>query len=158
MFYSEQKKQVSLYNRRTFILFLLKISLFSALGWRLYDIQINNSSKYKTLSKSKAQFIAVGYYILKNSKLRQKLKEYYQNQNDIHTSVYLKESWSSFKPLQENSIIININKQVNENFKNLNLALKEKGEISYENISSIKKPSFKRARSFNRLFTIIHRC
>ena len=51
MFYSEQKKRVSLYNRRTFILFLLKLSLFSALGWRLYDIQINNSSKYKTLSK-----------------------------------------------------------------------------------------------------------
>ena len=51
MFYSDQKKQVSLYNRRTFILFLLKLSLFSALGWRLYDIQIKNSSKYKTLSK-----------------------------------------------------------------------------------------------------------
>jgi penicillin-binding protein 2 len=29
----------------------LKLSLFSALGWRLYDIQINNSSKYKTLSE-----------------------------------------------------------------------------------------------------------
>ena len=51
MFYLDQKKQVSTYNRRTFILFLLKLSLFSALGWRLYDIQINNSSKYKTLSK-----------------------------------------------------------------------------------------------------------
>ncbi|MBT6198228.1 MAG: hypothetical protein HOI06_05500, partial [Pelagibacteraceae bacterium] len=51
MFYSEQKKQVSTYNRRTFILFLLKLSLFSTLGWRLYDIQIKNSSKYKTLSK-----------------------------------------------------------------------------------------------------------
>ena len=51
MFYSEQKKQIGLYNRRTFILFLLKLSLFSTLGWRLYDIQIKNSSKYKTLSK-----------------------------------------------------------------------------------------------------------
>ena len=51
MFYSEQKKQVSLFNRRTFILFLLKMSLFSAVGWRLYNIQILNSSKYKTMSK-----------------------------------------------------------------------------------------------------------
>ena len=51
MFYSQQKKQISVYNRRTFILFLLKLSLFSALGWRLYNIQIKNSSKYKTLSK-----------------------------------------------------------------------------------------------------------
>ena len=51
MFYSEQKKQVSTYNRRTFFLFLLKLSLFSAVGWRLYNIQILDSSKYKTLSK-----------------------------------------------------------------------------------------------------------
>ena len=51
MFYSDQKKQVSLFNRRTFILFLLKISLFSAIGWRLYNIQILDSSKYKTMSK-----------------------------------------------------------------------------------------------------------
>ena len=51
MFYSDQKKQVSIYNRRTFILFLLKLSLFSAVGWRLYNIQILDSSKYKTMSK-----------------------------------------------------------------------------------------------------------
>ena len=51
MFYSDQKKQISLFNRRTFILFLLKLSLFTAVGWRLYNIQILNASKYKTLSK-----------------------------------------------------------------------------------------------------------
>ena len=52
MFYSEQKKQLSLLNRRTFLLFLLKLSIFSALGWRLYNIQILDSSKYKTMSKN----------------------------------------------------------------------------------------------------------
>jgi len=51
MFYSEQKKQISTYNRRTFFLFLLKLSLFSVVGWRLYNIQILESLKYKTLSK-----------------------------------------------------------------------------------------------------------
>jgi len=51
VFYSEQKKQVSLFNRRTFVLFLLKLSLFTAVGWRLYNIQILDASKYKTLSK-----------------------------------------------------------------------------------------------------------
>ena len=40
MFYSEQKKQISTYNRRTFFLFLLKLSLFTAVGWRIYKIQI----------------------------------------------------------------------------------------------------------------------
>ena len=51
MFYSHQKKQINLYNRRTFFLFLLKLSLFTTVGWRLYNIQILDSSKYKTLSK-----------------------------------------------------------------------------------------------------------
>ncbi len=51
MFYSEQKKQISLFNRRTFLLFLVKMSLFSIVGWRLYNIQILEASKYKTLSK-----------------------------------------------------------------------------------------------------------
>ena len=106
--------------------------------WNNISSLINEGNKYKGLSKVKSQFIMVGYYILKNTKLRNKLKDYYQNQNDIHTSVYLRESWTSFKPLQENSNVVSINQQVNEKFKNLNLALKEKGEISYENISSIR--------------------
>ena len=52
MFYSENKKQYSVLNRRTFFLYLLKLSFFSAVGWRLYDIQIADSKKYKTLSKN----------------------------------------------------------------------------------------------------------
>tara|TARA_Y100001970_G_C14252707_1_gene873026 strand:- start:2908 stop:4701 length:1794 start_codon:yes stop_codon:yes gene_type:complete len=51
MFYSEQKKQINLYNRRTFFLYLIKASLFSIVGWRLYNIQILDSNKYRTLSK-----------------------------------------------------------------------------------------------------------
>ena len=51
MFYSEQKKQITTYNRRTFFLFVLKLSLFTAVGWRIYNIQILDSSKYETLSK-----------------------------------------------------------------------------------------------------------
>jgi len=106
--------------------------------WKNISMFINEGEKYKTLSKAKTQFITTGYYILKNSKLRMKLKEYYQNQNDIHTSVYLRESWASFKPSSKNNIVIDINKILNEKFKNIDLALKEKGEISYENISSIR--------------------
>ncbi len=52
MYYSENKKQYSKINRRTFFLYLIKISFFSVVGWRLYDIQIADSKKYKTLSKS----------------------------------------------------------------------------------------------------------
>ncbi len=52
MFYSDNKKQFSVLNRRTFFLYLLKISLFSIVGWRLYKIQISDSEKYKLLSKN----------------------------------------------------------------------------------------------------------
>ena len=51
MFYSDQKKQLQILNRRTFFMFLGKLSLFSIVGWRLFNIQITNSNKYKTLSK-----------------------------------------------------------------------------------------------------------
>ena len=52
MFYSDDKKQYSVLNRRTFFLYLLKLSLFSVVGWRLFNIQIKESEKYKTLSKN----------------------------------------------------------------------------------------------------------
>ncbi len=52
MFYSNSKKQFNVLNRRSFFLYLLKLSLFSLVGWRLYNIQIKDSDKYKTLSKN----------------------------------------------------------------------------------------------------------
>ena len=52
MYYSDQKKYLQILNRRTFFLFLSKFSLFSLVSWRLFDIQITNSSKYRTLSKN----------------------------------------------------------------------------------------------------------
>ena len=52
MQYFDQKKQIKNLNRRSFFLLLTKISLFSAISYRLFDIQITNSSKYKTLSKN----------------------------------------------------------------------------------------------------------
>ena len=52
MYFSENKKQYSSLNRRTFFLYLIKLSFFSVVGWRLYDIQIADSKKYKTLSKN----------------------------------------------------------------------------------------------------------
>ena len=61
MFYSENKKQFTVLNRRTFILYLLKISLFGLVGWRLYNIQIKESDKYRTLSKNNQIDIEILY-------------------------------------------------------------------------------------------------
>ena len=52
MFYSENKKQYTAINRRTFFLYLFKLTFFSAVGFRLYNLQIIDSKKYKTLSKN----------------------------------------------------------------------------------------------------------
>ncbi len=61
MFYSDDKKQYSVLNRRSFFLYVLKLSLFGVVGWRLYDIQIKNSEKYKTLSKKNQIDVEVLY-------------------------------------------------------------------------------------------------
>ncbi len=61
MFYSEDRKQYSILNRRSFILYILKLSLFSIVGWRLYNIQIQDSDKYKTLSKNNQIDIEILY-------------------------------------------------------------------------------------------------
>ena len=61
MFYSDDKKQYSVLNRRTFLLYLLKVSFFGIVGWRLYDIQIKDSQKYKTLSKNNQIDIEIIY-------------------------------------------------------------------------------------------------
>ena len=52
MQYFDQKKQIKNLNRRSFFLLLTKLSFFSVISYRLFDIQITNSSKYKTLSKN----------------------------------------------------------------------------------------------------------
>ena len=52
MYYSKSKKIIQNLNRRSFFLLLIKTSLFSIIGIRLFDIQITQSSKYKTLSKN----------------------------------------------------------------------------------------------------------
>ena len=50
MFYYTEKKRILTLNRRRFFLYLFKLSLFSLVGWRLYNLQIIDSKKYKTLS------------------------------------------------------------------------------------------------------------
>ena len=52
MFISEDRKQNLTLNRRTFFLYIFKLCIFSGVSYRLYDLQIVKSKKYKTLSKN----------------------------------------------------------------------------------------------------------
>ena len=78
MRYSGQKKQIKIYNRRTFFLFFGKLSVFSIIGWRLFDIQILKSNQYRTLSKNNQINIEILYPV------RGEIKD--RNENIIATN------------------------------------------------------------------------
>ena len=50
MYYSLLKNQIQKHNRRSFLLLAGKLGFFSLVGWKLFNIQILQSEKYKTLS------------------------------------------------------------------------------------------------------------
>ncbi len=50
MFYQSKKEHSRIINRRNFILLTGKVVLFSIVGLRLFNLQITQSNKYKTLS------------------------------------------------------------------------------------------------------------
>ena len=52
MFFSEQKSQFKSFTRRTLFLLIGKLGLLSFVGFKLFDLQVLKSDKYKTLSKN----------------------------------------------------------------------------------------------------------
>ncbi len=98
MFYSDDKKQYSALNRRTFFLYLLKVSFLGIVGWRLYNIQIKDSQKYKTLSKNNQIDVEIIYplrgkiYDINNKILASNIKVFDvyiipENTNNINKSL-----------------------------------------------------------------------
>ena len=63
MAYSELKNQLQTHTRRSFLLLTGKLGFFSLVGWRLFNIQILQSEKYKTLSKENQINIEILYPI-----------------------------------------------------------------------------------------------
>uniref|UniRef100_A0A6C0F3V2 Uncharacterized protein n=1 Tax=viral metagenome TaxID=1070528 RepID=A0A6C0F3V2_9ZZZZ len=101
---------------------------------------INESNTYKDLPNFKLQFIQTAKYILRNSNVNTKLREYINIKNDITNSIYLKEFWSSYKPLPDTKLIKSINGIINDQLKSTNVKgyLYKKGiDVYYENISSM---------------------
>ena len=115
MFYSENKKQYSVLNRRSFFLYLLKLSLFSIVGWRLYNIQIKESEKYKTLSKNNQIDIEILY------PLRGKILDVKDNVLVTNKKVY------DIYLIPENTT--NINKTLNQISKIINIDFPKKRKI-----------------------------
>ena len=109
--------------------------------WSNVNVFFNEGDKYKNLIKIKAQFLQICSYVLRNSKLRDNMKNYYNSQNDIKLSVHLRERWSSYRPLNDTKIINSINEQINKQFKESDLfdhLIKKGVNIAHENISTIQ--------------------
>jgi len=115
MFYSDDKKQYSVLNRRTFFLYTLKLSLFSIVGWRLFNIQIKESEKYKTLSKNNQIDVEI-IYPLRGKILDKNNKVLVENKKVF--DVYL---------IPENTK--NINKTLNELSKIVKIDFSKKRKI-----------------------------
>tara|TARA_Y100000768_G_C23932413_1_gene660813 strand:- start:201 stop:1094 length:894 start_codon:yes stop_codon:yes gene_type:complete len=135
MFYSEQKKQVSIYNRRTFFLFFLKLSLFSLVGWRLYNIQILDSSKYKTLSKKNQIDLEIIFPI--RGKIFDSNNILIANNEKVYDLYLIPENTSSINnTLDALSKFINIDFQKRRKIIELSTKLKKFEKIKiFENIS-----------------------
>ncbi len=104
MFYADDKKQYSVLNRRTFLLYVLKVSFFGIVGWRLYDIQIKDSQKYRTLSKNNQIDVEIIYPI--------RGKIYDTNKNVLASNIKVFDVYI-----------------IPENTKNINKSLKELNQI-----------------------------
>ena len=83
MFYFKIKKQVSLHNRRSFILLLGKLSLFSFVSWKLFNIQILDSKKYRTLSKKNQIKFEILYPLRGDILDRNNIVSVFRNQNQF---------------------------------------------------------------------------
>ena len=114
----------------------------SDIFWKDVKSFINEGDKYKDLIKIKAQFLQTAFFVLKDSNIRNKLKDYYNSKNNTNISLYLRENWSSYKPLYDNKIINDINNKINKQLKETRIKenlIKKGTTISYENISSIQE-------------------
>tara|TARA_B100000029_G_scaffold462845_1_gene495677 strand:- start:654 stop:2477 length:1824 start_codon:yes stop_codon:yes gene_type:complete len=61
MFFEEKKNQFRSFTRRSLFLIFFKLLLFFAVGFRLYKIQIKESSKYNTLSNKNSVTLKIIY-------------------------------------------------------------------------------------------------
>ena len=104
--------------------------------WKNCNVFLKEPIQYEELPSLNEHFIMTSSYLLKNSTLKQKLKDHFDLKNNIQQSIYLNEFWASYKPLYDNTLINNINSKINSEEK-LQL-LRNSSGITYENISTIQ--------------------
>ena len=123
--------------------------------WKNINEYLTESDKYKDLNTITDQFFLIASHILKDLNIRNKLKEYYYFKLD-EDRVFLKEYWSTYKPLPDNPIVESINNNLQEQLKTdlKKVLLKNGSSINYENISSVREINFAIDTPLFKLFNI----
>ena len=86
---------------------------------------------------------------MKNNTISDKLKDYIIYQKTNSKLLYVKEYWPTYKPFYDNNIVSMINQKTNSELEIVKpYLLKNNGEYSYSNISSIT--TFKNAYLIHR--------
>ena len=124
MFHSDKKKQTSIQQRRAFLLLLSKFSIFSIIGWRLFDIQILDSKKYKTLSKNNQINVEI-LYPLRGDIFDRNMKLIASNKKVYDLYVVPEQSDNLMKTLNDLSSFISLDYQTKKNVIKLSNKLRK---------------------------------
>ena len=124
MFHSDKKKQTSIQQRRAFLLLLSKFSIFSIIGWRLFDIQILDSKKYKTLSKNNQINVEI-LYPLRGEIFDRNMKLIASNKKVYDLYVVPEQSDNLMKTLNDLSSFISLDYQTKKNVIKLSNKLRK---------------------------------
>ena len=124
MFHSDKKKQTSIQQRRAFLLLLSKFSIFSIIGWKLFDIQILDSKKYKTLSKNNQINVEI-LYPLRGEIFDRNMKLIASNKKVYDLYVVPEQSDNLMKTLNDLSSFISLDYQTKKNVIKLSNKLKK---------------------------------
>jgi len=124
MFHSDKKKQTSIQQRRAFLLLLSKFSIFSIIGWRLFDIQILDSKKYKTLSKNNQINVEI-LYPLRGEIFDRNMKLIASNKKVYDLYVVPEQTDNLMKTLNDLSSFISLDYQTKKNVIKLSNKLRK---------------------------------
>ena len=124
MFHSDKKKQTSIQQRRAFLLLLSKFSIFSIIGWKLFDIQILDSKKYKTLSKNNQINVEI-LYPLRGDIFDRNMKLIASNKKVYDLYVVPEQTDNLMKTLNNLSSFISLDYQTKKNVIKLSNKLRK---------------------------------
>jgi hypothetical protein len=107
--------------------------------WEHIQLFLSESDSF-SVPAFKEQFSETLPFILKNEPFNQSFKIYFEYQQTSIRNLYIQESWASYKPQKDNSIVQSINQSIQNEFETSDIQdslLKQRNDFTYENISTI---------------------